>query len=464
MMGFDHNESRKFPLQRFEHMLKTNDVLFFDSDEFELIIGHYLETGKMALARKAVKIALSQYPQSSVLKLLQIEILLFENKLNQAEAILDELYELEPSNPDVYIHKANILSKQDEHLKAVEMLETAADMVGNDEEVYSLMAMEYMFMENYEQAKYYFIKCLEVDEDDSAALYNIVYCFDFLDQAKEAIDFLSVFIDRHPYSEIAWHQMGLQYMELGDYEKALNSFDFAIISDDYFVGAHMEKAKVLEKMKRYKEAIQCYQTTLELEDPTAFAYLRIGKCHEKSLHNRLALKYYNKALQEDPLLDKTWMAITDFYCRQKSYMQALYYVEKALGIDEENMLYWLRFAEINRHLNRLEEAEKGLEKSMKLGNYEFEIWIKRSDILIEMQAFETAVEVMEEARQFYPHAAEVEYRLAGLYLSLDNEISGISHLKRGLNIDREFAILMETLFPEVYQHRKVQLLLEKNGF
>jgi len=36
------------------------------------------------------------------------------------------------------------------------------------------------------------------------------------------------------------------------YEKSLSAFEFAIISDDHFVGAYLEKGKVLEKLGRYK--------------------------------------------------------------------------------------------------------------------------------------------------------------------------------------------------------------------
>ena len=49
-------------LTKFESMLKTNNVLFFDSSEFENIIHHYLEQGKIALAKKAIKLGLQQHP------------------------------------------------------------------------------------------------------------------------------------------------------------------------------------------------------------------------------------------------------------------------------------------------------------------------------------------------------------------------------------------------------------------
>jgi hypothetical protein len=36
---------------KFESMLKTNKVLFFDSEEFEEIILHYLDMGKAAFQK-----------------------------------------------------------------------------------------------------------------------------------------------------------------------------------------------------------------------------------------------------------------------------------------------------------------------------------------------------------------------------------------------------------------------------
>ena len=66
---------------KFESMLKTNDVYFFDAVEFETIIEHYLNIAKHALAKKAVQLGLEQHPTSIQLKLMKVEIFIFENKL-----------------------------------------------------------------------------------------------------------------------------------------------------------------------------------------------------------------------------------------------------------------------------------------------------------------------------------------------------------------------------------------------
>lgn len=453
-----HDDDYKYSLTKFESMLKTNDVLFFDSNEFENIIQFYFENGKIALAKKAIRLGLEQHPSSIILKLFLVEVYILEDKLPQAEKLLDALYVLEPSNEEIYIQKANILSKRDQHDKAIETLKIAlklSDSDDDDADLYALIGMEYLFMDQFENAKNYFIKCLELDIEDYSALYNIIYCFEFLDLYDEAIDFLNHYLDKNPYCEVAWHQLGKQYFMLKDYTKALAAFEFAIISDDTFVGAYLEKGKVLEKMKRYEEAIENYNVTLALDEPTSFALLRIGNCYEKLGADDLAVQYYFKTVHEDPLLDKGWIAITKFYNKQKNYQKALYYINKAINIDGDNVQYWKLYAQINRRLNFVEEAERGYKKTLDLGNYELNTWLARADVLIDLGEYEASALNLIQATEFYPETAEIEFRLAGIYFTtLENE-KGQYHLKNGMLLNPEFHFILKELFPLIADHQMV---------
>tara|TARA_B110000503_G_scaffold20733_1_gene31282 strand:- start:12819 stop:14219 length:1401 start_codon:yes stop_codon:yes gene_type:complete len=460
-MQLSPNEHNNFSLTRFESMLKTNSVLFFDSEEFEQIIHYYLENGKISLAKKATKLGLEQHPTSTSLKLFQIEMFIFENELDVAETLLDELYVIEQSNEEVYIQKANIHSRRDEHKKAITLLENALDLTNDQTDVFSLIGMEYLFLEDFENAKYYFMRCLEADEGDFSALYNIIYCFEYLEQHEAAIDYLNEFLNNDPYCEVAWHQVGKQYAIMKNFKKALAAFDFAIISDDRFIGAYLEKGKVLEKLLKYEEAIESYTITLGLDDPTSFALLRIGKCYDKLGNKEMALQFYTKSVEEDSLLDKGWIAITDFYYKTKNYKKALYFIDKALSIDSENVSYWKRYAKINNKLNLLEEAEVGFRKTIELGNYELDTWLTRCDILIKLGEYEASVKNLFQAAEFYPECAEIEYRLAGVYYYLSEEIKGEYHLKNGLNFEPEFTLILEELFPDVYELKAVKEIIEE---
>lgn len=460
-MEFSHNDNNNLPLTKFESMLKTNRILFFDSEEFENIIHHYLNQGKIALAKKAIKLGLDQHPSSINLKLFKVELFVFEDKHPEADNLLNELYSLDPTNEEIYIQKANLLSKKNKHQKAIDVLKRALELTEDVVDIYSLIGMEYLFLDQYENAKIHFMKCLEHDLEDYSALYNVIYCFEFLNQNEDAISYLNIFLDKNPYCEVAWHQLGKQYIVLEKYKKALTAFDFAIISDDTFIGAYLERGKVLEELKRYEEAIENYTITLKLEDPTSFALLRIGSCYEKLKNNELAVQYYYKTVHEDPLLDKGWIAITKFYNKQKNYQKALYYINKAINIDSENVNYWKLYSKINHRLNFYEEAERGYKKTLELGNYELNTWLSRGDLLIKLGESEVAISNFEQALEFYPENAEIEYRLAGLHFSLNENSKGMFHLKNGLKYNQEFSFIIEELFPGISDKILVKNLIKQ---
>jgi tetratricopeptide (TPR) repeat protein len=457
----EEEDDYQLSLSKFESMLKTNKVLFFDSEEFEEIILHYLDIGKPNLAKKALKLALDQHPKSTGLKLVHIEMLVYEDKLDLAEKMLNELYSIEPNNEEIYIQKANIYSKRDNHEKAVELLKTALIYTEDFADVYNLIGMEYLFMDNLELAKDNFIKCLEEDPEDQSGIYNVVYCFEFLDQNLLAIDYLTKYIDQNPYSEIAWHQVGRLHYGLKNYEESIRAFEFATYIDDEFVGAFMEMGKAFERVKRYQDAISCYEKTIELDDATSYALLRIGKCNEKLGNSALALKFYNKTVHEDPLLDKGWIAITDFYVRQKKYEKALLFVNKALNIDNQNHLYWKRFATINKKMNLFEEAEFGYRKAVEFGDFQLDTWLFWVDILQFQGEFDMAINTLLLATAYFPESFEIEYRLAGLYYMLTKNIKGKFHLSNALRLNFDNHTIIEKLFPVVWERKMIQNAIEK---
>ena len=262
-------------------MLKTNAIYFFDLVEFEEIIVHYLDAGKHALAKKAVKLGLQQHPASVDLKLLQVEIYVFEDELVKAELLLKIIERLEPNNDEVFIQKATINSKKGKHKVAIELLKKALSFTDDKVDVWSLLGMEFLYLDNFRDARLTFQKCVKVDFEDYSALYNIVYCFDMEKLHEEAIEYLNDYIEINPYCEVAWHQLGRQYYILESYSKALEAFDYAVIIDESFIGGYLEKAKTLEQLEQYEDAIDNYLITLELDDATAFVCMRVGECYEK---------------------------------------------------------------------------------------------------------------------------------------------------------------------------------------
>ena len=447
-MNTDSNKSHKSPITRFELMLQSNRVYFFDATEFEEIIQFYIDSGSLRLAYKALEIGENQHPGNSGLKLLHVELMLLNNQYKEAEDVIDRLREMEPFNEYVYIHKAVILSKTKRHQEAISFLNKGLEYCESQAEFHSMLAMEYLFLDSYIMAKEHFIKCLEEDPKDTQALYNLIYCFESLENPDGAIEFLNDYLEADPFSEIAWHQLGRQYSSKGLLKQALSSHEFAVICDSDFIGAYFEMGKTLEKMKRYNEAILAYELTLSIAEPTAFALFHIGQCHIELGNTKLAIHYFKRTLNEDPLYEKAWIALIDLYYKNKEFEKALYYAKRSIQIDNVNVSTWKRYAQINFILGFLEEADLGFTECVNLGNYEVDTWVKWADVLKEMDDYPKAIEILQHGLEFHPESSVINFRLGGIYLLSSQSIEASFYLKNAYMSDaKQLSHFYET-FPE----------------
>ena len=455
------DDDYQMALSKFESMLKSNKVYFFDSEEFEEIVYFYMDSGKMNLAKKAIALSLTQHPTSIPLKLIKVELLIFEKNFKAAEKLLITLENIDSTFEEIFIQKASILSKKDNHIDAIVELQKALELTNDFVDVHSLLGMEYLFLEKFDLARASFEICINEDIEDYAALYNIIYCFDMLDKNKEAINFLNSYIDKNPYSEIAWHQLGRQYCEIENYNEALRAFDYAILIDEQFIGAYLEKAKVLEEQAEFEEAISNYMVAIRLDDPTAFTYLQIAHCYEELGENNKAIQFYLKAIDEDPMLDKAWLLITSLYLDSDNPEKASYFIRKALEVDPQNFNFVNRLAEINIRLNLFEEAAVLFKKSIALGDDRISLFIALVDVLHFIGDFDEAENILLQAKKTYHSAPEIYYRLSGINFLLRKTNDALIYLEFALKADFEYHKVMMDLFPTLFKNIKVNTLIAK---
>ena len=417
-MYSDFSDPADASIQKFEKMLKSDKIHFFDAQEFESIVQHYLDFGQNNMAKRALKLGLEQHPNNIELLLLKSELHIFETELEAATSILNLVDQLCPQNEEVYLQRANIHSKRKEHHKAIAMLNRALLLTEDPVDVWSLVGMEYLLVENFEAASKYFKLCLKESPLDYQSLYNILYCFEQLDKTEEAIEVLNEVLETHPYCEVAWHQLGKIYAQTKRYMEALSAYEFAIISDDTFTGAYVEKGKLLEKMGRLNEAIENYQIAMQTSDPGGHAYHRIGMCHLELGNKQLGINFLKESIHLEPNFEKSWLGLIGFFQKEGNNEKALYYCKKGLQANEDSVQLWKKNGEIHFELTQYSEADYALENTISLGNYELETWTLWIDSLLHLREWNKALKIGLQAREFYPEAPTIAIRVSGCYAKL----------------------------------------------
>ena len=106
-------------------MLKTNLNFYFDAQEFEDIIVHYLGFGDNQLAKKALQMGLDQHPSCHGLLLLQSELYIIDEKYDTALKLLEYIEDLNPSDEEIALQRATIASKKGDHKGSINYLRNA---------------------------------------------------------------------------------------------------------------------------------------------------------------------------------------------------------------------------------------------------------------------------------------------------------------------------------------------------
>ncbi|MGA1546427.1 MAG: tetratricopeptide repeat protein [Flavobacteriaceae bacterium] len=446
MFNYNSGETQS-SIKKFEQMLKTNHIYFFDAQEFEDIIIHYLGFGENHLAKKALKMGLEQHPDCLPLLLLQSEILIIDEKFEMALQLLEYIEKLSPYDEEIALQKASIASKKGDHKTSIAHLHNALELSEDPIEIWNLLGMEHLLAEEFDEAAYFFKNCLEDNPEDYPSLYNLLYCYEQLDQEQEAIDALNKVLEYDPYCEVAWHQLGKILMKVGRMKEALSALDFAIISDDSFTGAYIEKGNILESMGRINEAIENYEIALNSNEPSAFIYKCIGRCHEQLGNTELAKQFYLKSIKLEPSNEKSWEALVRFFITQKNYIRAKFYIEQALETNSDSVDLWKLGLELYRSMKKIDKAIQSAQKLLELGKYNTEINIQLIDLLLEKKLWEEAHSVAEEAFTAFPKNRNLALRIAGLCFHLNRTDEGL-YLLNPTQLSPKEKVQFSNLFPD----------------
>ena len=86
---------------------------------------------------------------------------------------------------------------------------------------------------------------------------------------RQRRDFFDKFPAIHPESADGLVKRAAALEKLGRDEDALASYNRAIAADNSCVIAHLHKGGLLNKLRRYDEALNCYEQALNAQDKKA---------------------------------------------------------------------------------------------------------------------------------------------------------------------------------------------------
>lgn len=353
----DKDELREL-LNQYENLRTGRQHTFLEEEAFERIIDHYDEKDQLPKAMEAAEIGIEQFPFSSVLLIKLADLLLASRKYSDALEILEKAELFDSSDINLFILKTDAYLALDQQLKAVELLEAALLQFEGEERIELLFELADVY-DDYEEFDKVF-DCLKLiledDPTNEEALYKICFWTDFTGRNEESILLHTQIIDEYPYSELAWFNLGAAYQGLKLYEKAIDSYLYAVTIDEKFDYAYRNMGDAYLRLRKFKEAIEVLERVLELSRPEDVIYEAIGHCYHKLGNYAQARFHYKKASHLNPDDGKLFYKMALTYINEEHWESAIKHLENALRIQKLSPEYNLAMGECKMNLNQFKEA------------------------------------------------------------------------------------------------------------
>ena len=284
-------------LRQYQDLRNGRRHAFIEEESFEKIIDYYDGKEEIPLALEAVDTAVEQYPYSAALLIRKADLLIASRKYRDALEILEQAALLDATDINLYILKTDAYLALDQQEKAVVLLQDALQHFEGAERIELLFELADVY-DDYEEFDKIF-DCLrwilEQDFDNEEALYKICFWTDFTGRNEESIRLHQHIIEENPYSSLAWFNLAAAYQGLKLFEKAIDSYKYAVAIDDKFDYAYRNMGDAFIRLRKYKEAIEALERVLELSKPEDVIYEAIGHCYDKLNKYAQARFYYRKA-------------------------------------------------------------------------------------------------------------------------------------------------------------------------
>jgi len=454
--GEDKDEIREL-IRQFQNLRSGRANSFLEEDAFEKIVDYFDDIEDLPQALEAVEMGIEQYPYSAMLNIKKADLLIATRRYHDALEVLNHAELLDSNDINLYILKTDVYLALDQQEKAVALLENALALFDGQERIEMLFELADVY-DDYEEFDKIF-DCLklilEQEPTNEEALYKICFWTDFTGRNEESIKLHQQIIDEHPYSELAWFNLGAGFQGLKLYEKSIDAYKYAVAIDEKFDYAYRNMGDAYIRLRKYKDAIESLERVLELSRPEDVIYEAIGHCYDRLKNYAQARFYYRKASHLNQEDSKLYFKIACTYINEGQWNTAVKQLQTALQIHRLQPEYNLAMGECKMQMGEFKEAIQYFSNVVAQRPKNISSWEALIRCLYIGEYYDEAVEQVDAAIRHTDNKPIFTFYLSAIYFAMGRSKEGLVQLENGMSKAPRLLKKLIDLNPSILQHQQV---------
>ncbi len=189
---------------------------------------------------------------------------------------------------------------------------------------------------NYEKAEELFKKCLEIDPDDAASMYELAEIYRRLNKEGEAQIYAEKAVEQDPGNKWYKYLLLQVYQSAGDYSKAEIVIQGLIEDDPEYIDYYQDLALNQLYGGKYKDALKTYNLIEEKIGVTEHVSVQKEKIYLLMNKPEKAIAEIEKLTSAYPYETRYLEMLAELYMAGRMYDEALQTYKKILEVDPEN--------------------------------------------------------------------------------------------------------------------------------
>lgn len=250
------------------------------------------------------------------------------------EAAIDELgtaLEQDPSNSDIYMEIAKAYIGNGDFDLADNAIQRALEINPDEFWLQEMAGWLYHEMGNFEKAIVYFENAIDMGGEEAPAMQGIASAYQEMGQPEKAIEILqnslTVSGDSDP---TAYEYVGLQFLEMGEYELAEETFRSALEIDPTLSSSWQNLADVYLWQDDIQGAIAVMQQGIEANPNSSELFEGLGWLYRDAGEYENAIAAFEKVIELDPNRSMAYSGLAEFYFEIDQTEKAFTTLEEAL--------------------------------------------------------------------------------------------------------------------------------------
>jgi tetratricopeptide (TPR) repeat protein len=450
-------------LALYEELRRGGGRGYLEEDSCERIILHFQDKEAYKKALEAARWAVERFPYSSLLKIKMADVLIQLRRFQESKRILEEAALLDNHDINLYILQVEIYLALEDPVQAAATQSEAISLFEGEERVELLFELADVFddYECYEKVFECIRDILLVEPTNEEALYKICFWTDFTGQNEESIRLHQQILEDHPYSELAWFNLGAAYQGLKLYEKAIDAYQYAIAVEEKFDYAYRNMGDAYIRLRRYREALEALERVTELTKAEDVIFEAMGFCYERLRQPAQARSQYRKAvhLRPDDSLLHYKIAVT--YQAEGQWAKAIQQVEAALKRFPRQPDYNKLAGECHARLGQWQQAIDHLALVVRARPKTANGWDALIRCMFEAGAHQEAYKQSARAYAFTGQKPLFLFYQSAACLAMSRNVEGLEWLEQAMAQSPKLLKRFMEVFPQALQNRAVVDLLAR---